>query len=134
MPGVAEVAAKNIEPQWPHVSVTDLYSPPLGFEYDEQESCRIVDRVNAAAPDVLIVGVGAPKQELWVYRNRNQLKAKTALCVGATIDFLAGEKKRARLWRRRLALEWLHRVASEPITARQTLSQRREAVSGNCFV
>ncbi len=59
MPGVAEVAAKNIETKWPRVSVSDTYSPPLGFEYDEEESQRIVERVNATAPDVLVVGVGA---------------------------------------------------------------------------
>jgi N-acetylglucosaminyldiphosphoundecaprenol N-acetyl-beta-D-mannosaminyltransferase len=63
---------------------------------------------------VLIVGLGAPKQELWVHKYRQRLAAKVALCVGATIDFLAGERSRAPLWMRSAGLEWLYRVASEP--------------------
>lgn len=114
MPGVAEVAARNIERDNPNTRVSDVYSPPLGFEYDELEGERILQRVADANPDVLVVGVGAPKQELWVYRHRKVLKAKVALCVGATIDFLAGEKQRAPEWMRSSGLEWLHRVASEP--------------------
>ncbi|MDP7017231.1 MAG: WecB/TagA/CpsF family glycosyltransferase [Pirellulaceae bacterium] len=114
MPGVAEVAAERIECRWPHVSVVDTLSPPLGFEYDENECGRIIQRVNAASPDVLVVGLGAPKQEIWTYRHRSQLRAKVALCVGATIDFLAGEKGRAPHWMRRIGMEWFHRVCSEP--------------------
>lgn len=114
MPGVAEVAAQNIERRYANVNVSSVLSPPLGFEYDEVECQRIVDRVNEAAPDVLVFGVGAPKQEIWLYRHRNQLRAKVALCVGATIDFLAGEKQRAPKWMRDSGLEWLHRVGCEP--------------------
>jgi N-acetylglucosaminyldiphosphoundecaprenol N-acetyl-beta-D-mannosaminyltransferase len=63
---------------------------------------------------VVVVGLGAPKQELWVHRHRNDISAPVALCVGATIDFLAGEKKRAPKLVQRLGLEWLHRMLSEP--------------------
>jgi N-acetylglucosaminyldiphosphoundecaprenol N-acetyl-beta-D-mannosaminyltransferase len=89
-------------------------SPPPGFEHDAAENDRIVQRIARVAPDLLIVGFGAPKQELWVDRHRSSLPAKLALCVGATIDFLAGERKRAPAWMRAAGLEWLHRVASEP--------------------
>ncbi len=61
-----------------------------------------------------MIGLGAPKQELWVHRYQTQLSVKVALCVGATIDFLAGEKNRAPLWMRKAYLEWLHRALSEP--------------------
>ena len=61
-----------------------------------------------------MVGLGAPKQELWVHRHYRQLPCKVALCVGATIDFLAGEKNQAPVWMRRVGLEWFHRVATEP--------------------
>ena len=67
-----------------------------------------------ARPDVLVVGLGAPKQELWVHKHRERLTAKVALCVGATIDFLAGERRRAPAWMQEAGLEWLYRVASEP--------------------
>jgi N-acetylglucosaminyldiphosphoundecaprenol N-acetyl-beta-D-mannosaminyltransferase len=61
-----------------------------------------------------VVGFGAPKQELWVHNHRQRITAPVALCVGATIDFLAGEKQRAPVWMRRVGLEWIHRLASEP--------------------
>jgi len=113
-PGVADRAAANIGRRWPAVEVVGTYSPPLGFEKDESENAAILDRISAARPDVLIVGLGAPKQELWVHKHRDALSAKVALCVGATIDFLAGERSRAPVWMREAGLEWLYRVASEP--------------------
>jgi N-acetylglucosaminyldiphosphoundecaprenol N-acetyl-beta-D-mannosaminyltransferase len=113
-PGVADRAAKNILHRWPAVQVVGTYSPPLGFEKDDAENERILRRIAAVKPDVLIVGLGAPKQELWVHAHRNRIAAPVALCVGATIDFLAGEKPRAPVWMRRVGLEWLHRLASEP--------------------
>jgi N-acetylglucosaminyldiphosphoundecaprenol N-acetyl-beta-D-mannosaminyltransferase len=113
-PGVADRAAKNISQRWPAVQVVGTYSPPLGFEKDKNENDRILKRIAAAKPDVLVVGLGAPKQELWVHAHRDRIAAPVALCVGATIDFLAGEKPRAPVWMRRVGLEWLHRLASEP--------------------
>lgn len=113
-PGVAERAAEKMKARWPHVEVVGTYSPPLGFEKNPRENAAIVDRINAVKPDVLIVGLGAPKQELWTAAHQDKLQVKTALCIGATIDFLAGEKARAPMWMRYCGLEWLHRVASEP--------------------
>ncbi len=113
-PGGAERAAERIHATWPGVQVVGCYSPPLGFERDAAENDRILARIAAANCDLLVVGLGAPKQELWVAANRNRIAAPAALCVGATIDFLAGEKARAPVWMRRAGLEWLHRMASEP--------------------
>jgi N-acetylglucosaminyldiphosphoundecaprenol N-acetyl-beta-D-mannosaminyltransferase len=113
-PGVAERAATKIEARWPAVKVVGTYSPPLGFEKDEAECQAIHARVNAVRPDVLVLGFGAPKQEFWIHKHAPRLQAGVALCVGATIDFLAGEKSRAPRWLGRLGLEWAHRVATEP--------------------
>lgn len=113
-PGVAERAAGNIEARWPNVAVVGTLSPPLGFERDAVENEQILEAIAAAQPDVLLVGLGAPKQELWVHAHADRLQAKAALCIGATIDFLAGEKHRAPRWMRRVGLEWLHRLSSEP--------------------
>ena len=113
-PGIAERAAANIEHTWPGVKVVGTYSPPLGFERDAAENEAILARIAAARPDVLVVGLGAPQQELWVHQHRHRLAAKVALCVGATIDFLAGEKSRAPRWMQRAGLEWFHRALSEP--------------------
>ncbi|MDP6467659.1 MAG: WecB/TagA/CpsF family glycosyltransferase [Pirellulaceae bacterium] len=113
-PGVAARAARRIESDWPGVKVVCQYSPPLGFEHDSAETASILDRIADARPDVLVVGLGAPKQELWVHRHQERLHASVALCVGATIDFLAGQRRRAPLWMRRTGIEWLHRMLSEP--------------------
>jgi N-acetylglucosaminyldiphosphoundecaprenol N-acetyl-beta-D-mannosaminyltransferase len=113
-PGVADEAASNIALRWPNVEVVGTYSPPLDFEKDGAENEAILNRIAAARPDMLVVGLGAPKQELWVHKHRDRIAAPVALCVGATIDFLAGERPRAPVWMRRVGLEWLHRLASEP--------------------
>ncbi len=113
-PGVAERAALRIAARWPSVEVVGTYAPPLGFEKDPRECELILSRIRAARPDVLVVGLGAPKQELWVHAHSDRIAAPVALCVGATIDFLAGEKPRAPRWMRSTGLEWLHRLASEP--------------------
>lgn len=112
--GVAFRAAENMKAQWPRVETVGIYSPPLGFEKDDSENKRILNLIAQAKPDVVVVGLGAPKQELWVHKHHGKMEAKAALCVGATIDFLAGEKKRAPVWMQRAGVEWLHRMCSEP--------------------
>ncbi len=113
-PGIGERAAANVRARYPGVEVVGTYSPPLGFEGDPAETTRILARIAAAAPDVLVLGLGAPKQELWADRHRGAIAAKVALCVGATIDFLAEAQPRAPVWMRRGGLEWSFRVAREP--------------------
>lgn len=113
-PGVAERAAEKIRQQYPGVEIVGTHCPPLGFEHNPVANQVALDAVAAANPDLLVVGLGAPKQELWVAKHRDQLAAKVALCAGATIDFLAGEKRRSPVWLQRLGLEWFHRLASEP--------------------
>ncbi len=112
--GVAARAAARINARWPAVSVVGTYSPPPGFEHDPLENERILTRIAQARADLLVVGLGAPKQEIWVDAHCRRLEVAAALCVGATIDFLAGDKKRAPVWMRRTGFEWLHRLASEP--------------------
>jgi N-acetylglucosaminyldiphosphoundecaprenol N-acetyl-beta-D-mannosaminyltransferase len=112
--GVADQAAERIRRDWPAVEVVGTLSPPLGFEKDAVENEKILAAIAAARPDLLVVGFGAPKQELWVHQNFRRIEAKVAVCAGATIDFLAGHRRRSPVWMRRAGLEWLHRIASEP--------------------
>ncbi|MCL6502485.1 MAG: WecB/TagA/CpsF family glycosyltransferase [Pirellulales bacterium] len=112
--GVGQRAAENIQRVWPRVEVVGVCSPPLGFEQDEAYNQALVRQINDAQPDVLLVGLGAPKQELWVQHHSAGLRVPVVLCVGAAIDFLAGHKRRAPVWLRRIGLEWLFRLASEP--------------------
>jgi N-acetylglucosaminyldiphosphoundecaprenol N-acetyl-beta-D-mannosaminyltransferase len=113
-PGVAQRAATAIEQRWPRVKVVGCYSPPLGFEHRAAENNEIIARVNEVQPDILVLGLGAPKQELWIHRHYTLLQAKAALCVGAAIDFLAEEKSRAPQLVQKAGLEWMHRLLSEP--------------------
>jgi len=113
-PGVADRAAQVIHKRWPGAQVVGTLSPPLGFEHEEAENERILRAVAACQPDLVLIGLGAPKQELWIARHADRLEAKVALCIGATIDFLAGEKSRAPRLLQKLGLEWVHRVATEP--------------------
>ncbi|HEV8548738.1 MAG TPA: WecB/TagA/CpsF family glycosyltransferase [Polyangiaceae bacterium] len=113
-PGVGQTAAAKIEARWPHARVVGTRSPPLGFESDARENESILAHIAETSPDVLVVGLGAPKQELWTYRFRAEIRAKVALCLGGTIDFLAGATRRAPTWAQRAHLEWLHRALSEP--------------------
>lgn len=113
-PGVAERAALRIRLKYEGIEIAGVHSPPLGFEKDETANSEAIARVAEAAPDLLIVGLGAPKQELWVQQHAHRLRTRVAICAGATIDFLAGEKQRSPRWMQRIGLEWLHRLASEP--------------------
>jgi N-acetylglucosaminyldiphosphoundecaprenol N-acetyl-beta-D-mannosaminyltransferase len=113
-PGVADRAAKRVQASFPGVMIVGTYSPPFGFERDQVEQERIFARLRSAKPDILVIGLGAPKQEVWVHAHRDEIKVPVALCVGATIDFLAGEKLRAPKWLQHLHLEWFYRMMSEP--------------------
>ena len=113
-PGVGAIAAANMKKQWPNVETVGIYSPPMGFENDSEECNFVLGRIAVCRPDLLIVGLGAPKQEIWVNRFHKQINAKAALCVGATIDFLAGEQKRAPVWMQKSGTEWIHRMCSQP--------------------
>jgi N-acetylglucosaminyldiphosphoundecaprenol N-acetyl-beta-D-mannosaminyltransferase len=113
-PGVAERAAEHIKQKWPNVIVVGVYSPPLGFEHDAGQCAETLQRVADAVPDLLLVGLGAPKQEVWLHTYQQQLSAKAAIAGGATIDFLAGEQPRAPLWVQRICLEWLYRIGTDP--------------------
>jgi exopolysaccharide biosynthesis WecB/TagA/CpsF family protein len=113
--GVAAQAQDRINKKLGINMIVDSYSPSWGFENDKQECQKIVEMINLSQATVLAIGVGAPKQEKWIYKYRNQLpNIKIFLAIGATIDFEAGHVKRAPKWMREVGLEWLHRLISEP--------------------
>lgn len=112
--GVAEQAKKRIERKLPDIKIVGTYAPPLGFEKDEEELKKINKIISAAKPDLLISCFGCPKQEKWIYENINEYDAKVSICAGATIDFLAGNVKRAPHWMSEHGLEWFYRFIQEP--------------------
>ncbi len=113
--GVASRAQQNINQLVGREMIVDSYSPPIGFEKDEVECQRILDRINQSEATVLAVGLGAPKQEKWIGQYRDKLKRiKIFLAIGATIDFEAGEKPRSPEWVSEVGMEWLYRLVTEP--------------------
>ena len=113
-PGVAEHAARKIEQRWPRVKVVETHSPPFGFDKNPVQSREAIQRINACSPDVLVVGLGAPKQELWLKRYQSELSVGVAIAAGGTIDFLAGRQIRAPRWVQKLRMEWSHRLLTNP--------------------
>jgi N-acetylglucosaminyldiphosphoundecaprenol N-acetyl-beta-D-mannosaminyltransferase len=114
MPGVADRAKRIIHERWPIIEVVGTLSPDFGFERDELQGESICKAVNVSQAELLVLGLGSPKQELWIAKYHAKLTVKAALCVGATIDFIAGEVTRAPVWMRKVGLEWLYRVLQEP--------------------
>lgn len=114
--GVAEIAKKNLEGKFPGLHISGAYSPPFGFEKDKQELENITKIINEANTDILAVGLGAPKQELFLYNvwKSGDIKAKLGLGIGATIDFEAGNVKRAPKWISDHGLEWAYRITQDP--------------------
>ncbi|HVU03801.1 MAG TPA: WecB/TagA/CpsF family glycosyltransferase [Polyangiaceae bacterium] len=114
MPGVADRAARIIEDTYPGVRIVGTHSPPFGFETDATENRAIFEKLAAAKPELLILGFGSPKQEIWVNQHLPEVTANVVLCVGATIDFIANEQRRAPSFLRRIGLEWAFRMMLNP--------------------
>lgn len=112
-PGVPEALAARLESKFPGMRVAGTFSPPYR-QLDADEDLDIVASINAASPDYVWVGLGAPKQDLWVAEHRKVLDASVLLAVGAAFDFHAGTRRRAPVWMQRAGVEWLHRLVSEP--------------------
>lgn len=112
--GVAQQAKQNLEKQYPGINVVGTYSPPFGFENDDSELNKINSMISQKNPDLLIACFGCPKQEKWIYENYRKYDAKVSICAGATVDFLAGNVKRAPKWMSDHGLEWLYRFIQEP--------------------
>lgn len=112
--GIAEQAKARMEGKYPGLQIVGTYAPPFGFEKDEQELSRIREMISALQPDIVLSCFGCPKQEKWIYENYHAIDADIFLCAGATVDFLAGNIKRAPAWISRIGLEWFYRFLKEP--------------------
>ncbi|NES94877.1 MAG: WecB/TagA/CpsF family glycosyltransferase [Desertifilum sp. SIO1I2] len=113
--GVAKRAQANINAKIGREMVIGAHSPSFGFEKNEAECDEIIDIINRSGATVLGVGVGAPKQEKWIAKYKHRMpNVKIFLAIGATIDFEAGNIKRAPKWMSEVGMEWLYRLVSEP--------------------
>lgn len=113
--GIAAEAQRRINAKVGRDIVVGVHSPSFGFEKNEAECQQIIDLINQSGATVLAIGVGAPKQEKFIYKYKSQFKhIKIFMAIGATIDFEACNVNRAPKWISEMGLEWLYRLVSEP--------------------
>ena len=111
---VLDLIVKHVAMDYPHLKVA-TYSPPYKPEFSDEDNKAIVDAINAATPDLLWIGMTAPKQEKWTYSHWNELNIHCHVgTIGAVFDFFAGTVKRAPMWWQEHGLEWLYRLLKEP--------------------
>jgi N-acetylglucosaminyldiphosphoundecaprenol N-acetyl-beta-D-mannosaminyltransferase len=112
-PGVAERLVARLQAQNPGLVVAGIESPPFRA-LTAEEDAAVVERIRAASPDIVWVGIGSPRQEMWMAAHLERLHAPVLVGVGAAFDFLSGNKPQAPRWLQRSGLEWLFRLGSEP--------------------
>lgn len=112
--GVAAKAAENLMNKYKGLQVVGTYSPPFGFENDDEETGKIKSMIQTSKPDILIVGLGCPKQEIFMYHHCKELGVPVSFGLGASFDFEAGNIKRAPKWMANHGLEWLFRITQDP--------------------
>ena len=111
---VLDLIVKRAAEVYPHLKVV-TYSPPYKPEFSDEDNKAIIDTINAANPDLLWIGMTAPKQEKWTYSHWNELNIHCHVgTIGAVFDFFAGTVERAPMWWQEHGLEWLYRLIKEP--------------------
>jgi N-acetylglucosaminyldiphosphoundecaprenol N-acetyl-beta-D-mannosaminyltransferase len=113
-PGVGEKLKEVILNKYPHCNVTGIYVPPFMKTFTGEENQKMIDAVNAAKPDVLLVSLTAPKQDIWIAENIHALNATLCVGIGGAFEVMAGLVKRSPSWMQRSGLEWLYRFLQEP--------------------
>jgi N-acetylglucosaminyldiphosphoundecaprenol N-acetyl-beta-D-mannosaminyltransferase len=113
-PGVGAQARDEILRQLPALRIVGVDAPRIDVDEPPEQREPVLDRIRASNPDVVLVALGAPKQEIWIDQVRNALRPAVLLGVGASLDFIAGTVPRAPRWMSKAGLEWLYRLAREP--------------------
>lgn len=112
--GVGEQLAAHLRQQYPGIQICGIYVPPMMARFTAAENEKMVQAVNAAAPDILWVSLTAPKQDYWIYDNFSRLNCKVVVGVGGAFEVTAGLIDRAPRWMQQAGGEWLYRLLKEP--------------------
>ena len=104
---------ERVSLDYPNIKV-QTYSPPFKAEFTDEDNEIMLEVINAVRPNVLMVGMTAPKQEKWTYKNYNRIQAEHICCIGAVFDFYAGTINRAPQWIIKIGMEWSYRMIKEP--------------------
>lgn len=111
---VLSEATENIKKRLPKLNIVDSYSPPFGFEKNEVMLEEANRRIKDSNADILVVFLGCPKQEKFIYQNKDKYQVPISITMGGCVDFIAGKVKRAPLWMQNIGLEWFYRFLQEP--------------------
>lgn len=112
-PGVAVQAAEMLQRR-PGVTIAGVDAPHVSLDAPADGVDPVAERVRAARPDLVLVALGAPKQELWIHRNLERIRPAVAIGIGASLDFVTGRVRRAPRWMSEMGLEWVFRFAQDP--------------------
>ena len=113
-PGVGDKAAKILSEEIPNLNIVGTDAPPMGFDTDLEQEKKVLEKLLAAKPDIVLFALGAPKQEILMYRWYRRGINSVMLGIGAGLDFIAGNAKRAPKWMSDMGFEWLYRLSREP--------------------
>jgi N-acetylglucosaminyldiphosphoundecaprenol N-acetyl-beta-D-mannosaminyltransferase len=114
VPGSASLAADAVRARYPHAQIVGTYCPAFETFHTDQEQQAIADEIARARPDILLVGLGAPKQEKWIVENKERLGVPVSIGVGGTFEMASGIQRRAPRWMQRTGLEWCYRMLRDP--------------------
>lgn len=126
--GTLNLLNEKLKKDYPKLNIVGMFSPPfrkLTIEEDE----KIIEEINKLDPDFIWVGLGAPKQEIWMFDHVNRINSSIMYGVGAAFNFQAGTIQRAPIWMQKYGLEWLYRLLKEP-----TRLWRRYLVTNTLFI
>lgn len=118
VPGIAQQAADKLRQQYPACQIVGVQH---GY-FKAEEEPRIVEQIRQAKPDVLLVAMGAPRQELWITKHQDVLQVPVAMGIGGSLDVISGNLKRAPQWMQKLSLEWLYRLLIQPSRFKRVLA------------
>lgn len=111
---VLRKATKRIQHLYPKLNIIGSYSPPYGFENDEEQLSFCINRIKKSKADILIVFLGCPKQEKFIANNKDKYCVPISITMGGCVDFIAGGVRRAPQWMQNIGLEWFFRFLQEP--------------------
>lgn len=115
--GIAKKASKNIKNKYPEINIAGFHN---GY-FKGEEELEIIEDINSKKPDIIFVGLGFPKQEIWIDENKDRLRGKVIIGNGGVMDILAGNSKRAPEIYQKLGLEWFYRLAKNPSRLKRQL-------------
>lgn len=111
---VLETGKDRIQKKYPKLNICGHYSPPLGFEKNDEQLDKAIDIIKQSEADILIVFLGCPKQEKFIARYKDRYQVPVSITMGGCIDFIGADIKRAPMWMQKSGLEWFFRFAQEP--------------------